>query len=180
MSAAGPSQKVVCLKGLRNLDVAVVNVFLKLLEKAPRTQFRWRMTVCDGSTVHQPDVVLTSPHVDAEWLSLGHQRQLQIFIVAHRHETLPSSHTDRAIYRPLQFEDFVTLLCRFERAVQDPTRPHGDAPALPSQKPIQDPTAGPVHAVMAHLARGGRVKLKRWPANALLTQHRHFFAWRRF
>jgi hypothetical protein len=154
--------------GLRNLDSAVIRVFLHLLEKNPSTLHRWVMHPQEPA-----HLVLTHPH-ECQAGAIT-RKGLPLAWVLARHEPAPQDGRP-VLRRPLQLEDFITLLkhSTAEAVIDNPSPNHPTATRS---------TTGTFVPAEAHTSRHPPedlstwavvLKLHRWPPELVLNANPSF------
>jgi hypothetical protein len=176
MNTPTPVARCLLVNGLRHLDGAVIRVFLKLLDKNPRTPVRWALSDdVDAELVLQPTTC--PPHVNT------HTNAKNLAWVLAKGEAPPADGRPY-LSHPLQFEDFVVLLqkCTFSTvpplSTLTPVQPlpKPAAPKLPEAVPVNGSEVPAWHEIAAasELIGAHRWRLKRWPPSSLLCERPQF------
>ena len=146
-------------RNLSEIEAAKIGAFLRV----GRHRF-----LCDWSIVLDG-----SCHV----LILGHPQQERAFAetpcaaaILHVHETRAGQHAD-ALVRPLQYDAFVEALSVLERKLMLQAARH--APAARGVVPDPTPGHGVPPRTRIPIPPGARLRLRRWPAAAILDSHRY-------
>jgi len=136
------------LQGLRSVDEAVVQIFLRMA--TPHLRCAWQLL--ESGPV---DLLLLSP--DASAPSAPPARATQVVWVVSRQHPIPAA-GQPYLRQPLQYDAFLELLQSLEQRQRA-----SEAPAITS---APAPTAAPTPALRLY-------RLKRWPAAHHLAQHRY-------
>ena len=150
-----PEPKIMCLRGLRNIDHATIRVFLRLLNSSGRARHTWDAQICDEAANPPPDLLIFS--LPEHGTLAPPPVQTPVIVLKHPQQT-PPHWPHHALARPLQLEEFTEVLLEIESlSATSPRHP------VFSQHPTVD-----YHD--SHL----QYKLAAWPSSSVLMQNPQF------